>query len=223
MSIALKDCFRAHSKAAGNVRFLLYVLADRTSDDLGYAYPSQTTLTRDLGLASTRSLRRIVHAAVEIGELRVEPGRGRGHVTRYFVLCGAPAVHLRDATEKGSRRTSFRGAEKGSERDEKGSERDEKGSGLRSKASTRGLERFREDLRSSSNQVQERLLGDLPKAYWQLTGKQLDDDEHRWLDDLCKQFGRVVVGNAMYDDPTPREPNLVMRVSQSLRGRRPAR
>jgi hypothetical protein len=96
VSVGLRVCVREHSRATGTVRFLLYLLADYTDDRDGFAYPSLPTLKRDLKV-DRRSVQRAIRSAERLGELRVEPGHGRGHFTRYYVQCGQPSLHAEKA------------------------------------------------------------------------------------------------------------------------------
>lgn len=105
MSVAVKRCVREHSRSEGNVRFLLFILADYTRKGSDFAFPSLRLLREELGVADTRSVTRIVRRAQKLGELVVEPGGGgRGgrssdgayRLTRYFVRCGIGSSHVAD-------------------------------------------------------------------------------------------------------------------------------
>lgn len=96
---------RQHSRARGSVRTLLLVLAGYTDPQDGFAYPSIATLCRDLNLDRS-NVQRAIRRAIVLGELRVERGTGRGHFSRYYVLCELPeraAISPRFGTSKGPR------------------------------------------------------------------------------------------------------------------------
>jgi len=103
----MKRCVREHSAATGNVRFLLYVLADLTATGEDNCYPSHRRIRLELGVMDARSVSRIVRRAQGIAELVVKPGIGgnpgrdkraneRGHLTRYYVRCGIGSDHVAD-------------------------------------------------------------------------------------------------------------------------------
>lgn len=134
LNVSLAACVLAHSQSRGTVRMLLYRLALLTDARVGYAYPSLDTLHRELNV-SVRRLRRAIQEAVAAGELRYEEGRGEGHTSRYWVLCGRPELHGEKGTDpprseaaqkradpprSGTRRRGFIAPEKGAHRSREG-------------------------------------------------------------------------------------------------------
>lgn len=101
MSVAMKRCVREHSASQGNVRFLLFILADYTAKGSDHAFPSLRLLRQELGIFDVRGVRRIIRRAERLGELVVESGGGRDidgkyRLTRYYVRCGIGSSHVSD-------------------------------------------------------------------------------------------------------------------------------
>jgi hypothetical protein len=81
----------AHSQARGSAKTVLLVLAERANDADAQAWPSVRRIAADAGI-SERSVSYALRKLVELGELKVEEGRGRSHTSRYTVLVDAQAV-----------------------------------------------------------------------------------------------------------------------------------
>lgn len=58
---------------------------------------------------------------------------------------------------------------------------------------------------------------DAYKAFEHCQSHKPDTAEKKWIDELCRDFGREVVARAFYDDVTPDKPGLLGRVSRTLR------
>jgi hypothetical protein len=63
-----------------------------------------------------------------------------------------------------------------------------------------------------------RYTGDVRKAFHHVTGRLPDEDEMRWLEELCRDLGREHVVDALYADPTPTKRGILGRISRKLRG-----
>lgn len=75
-----------HSQLRGAARCLMLLLAD-VADQRGVAYPGKSFIA-DKIKESEDYTDKLIEKAVEAGELFKIAGKGRGHVTRFAVLCG---------------------------------------------------------------------------------------------------------------------------------------
>ena len=60
-------------------------------------------------------------------------------------------------------------------------------------------------------------FSDAYKAFGHCQPRPADDTEKRWIDELCRDFGREAVARAFYEDSDPAAPGLLGRVSKTLR------
>lgn len=74
-----------HSRSKLSARLVLLAIADHANGDGLDAYPSTTQLMRKTGL-SERGVQKAIAELVELGELLVTTGGGRGKTNRYRVL-----------------------------------------------------------------------------------------------------------------------------------------
>lgn len=74
-----------HSRSKLSARLVLLAIADHANGDGLDAYPSTVQLMRKTGL-SERAVQKAVAELVELGELHVSAGGGRGNTNRYRVL-----------------------------------------------------------------------------------------------------------------------------------------
>lgn len=81
-----------HSRSQGSARLVLLAIADRVNETTGTAWPSLADLAK-----RTRLGRRTVQTAIRelegLGELKVEPGGGRGHCHIYRLPETAQDLH----------------------------------------------------------------------------------------------------------------------------------
>jgi len=82
----------SHSSSKGTERLILLAIADNARDDGSDAYPSIETLARKAGGLDERTVQRAITRLVELGELEVTEGGGRGRSNRYRVVMRNPGA-----------------------------------------------------------------------------------------------------------------------------------
>lgn len=85
MSVRVMTWVWEHSRSRLSARLVLLAIADHANGDGIDAFPSQVQLMRKTGL-SERAVQKAIGELVELGELHVSTGGGRGHTNRYRVL-----------------------------------------------------------------------------------------------------------------------------------------
>jgi hypothetical protein len=81
-----------HSQAKGVTRLVLLAIADVARDEDGCAWPMVETIAKKAHCGA-RTVTAAVHELVQLGELAVDFGCGRGHSSVYTVLVGLPVKH----------------------------------------------------------------------------------------------------------------------------------
>lgn len=64
-----------------------------------------------------------------------------------------------------------------------------------------------------------RYIGNVRKAFQDVTGRLPSQDEQKWLEELCRDLTRENVCLALYADPAPGERGILGRISRELRGK----
>lgn len=80
-----------HSQSTLADRLVLLAIADHANHDGLDAYPSIDHLARKAKV-SRATVQRALTRLVELGELQIEHGSGRGHTSRYRVLTEGPQI-----------------------------------------------------------------------------------------------------------------------------------
>lgn len=99
-----------HSRATGNDRLVLLSLADHADDEEWECWPSLERIAVK-ALVSVRTVQRSIATLVELGELEVAPGGGRGRSNRYRltgkpgqpVIVSSDGERVTDSAGKGDR------------------------------------------------------------------------------------------------------------------------
>jgi hypothetical protein len=97
-----------HSQMRGAARCLLLALADFANDD-GICWPGTANLAAKIRESDDYTAT-LIKKCIDAGELAHAAGRGRGHKTRFAVLCGLDTKaqnHLKGALQKGYSSTPF--------------------------------------------------------------------------------------------------------------------
>ena len=82
----------ADSQTTGTARLLLMTLAFHGDED-GVSFPGHPLLLSEVRVSKSQLVRLIAELEAS-GELYLERGRGRGHLTRYFVTTGVPEAEV---------------------------------------------------------------------------------------------------------------------------------
>lgn len=91
MSVKVMSWVFEHSRSTLADRLVLLAIADHANHDGLDAYPSVDHIARKARV-SRATVQRALGRLVDLGELRVETGSGRGHMSRYRVLMEGPQI-----------------------------------------------------------------------------------------------------------------------------------
>lgn len=91
MSVRVMSWVFEHSRSTLADRLVLLAIADHANHDGLDAFPSVDTIARKARV-SRATVQRSLARLVELKELEVEHGSGRGHMSRYRVLTKGPQI-----------------------------------------------------------------------------------------------------------------------------------
>ena len=97
MSIQAMAWVLEHSEADGHDRLVLLAIANHANADGAAAWPSVTRIAAEARV-DRATVYRALHRLVEIGELEITPGGGRGVTNQYRLIQSPPATESESET-----------------------------------------------------------------------------------------------------------------------------